>query len=124
MFNYLGKLDTEQNEELGRVLDQTLPKDVSPKNQRSHELEIVITEVDERVNIEWRFSQQRYDKQTQTTLAKTYASNLRKLIDHCLQNKEGNLSPSDFPLAKSLDQKSLDKLLGKLKAVSSLEAEN
>ena len=59
--------------------------------------------------LRWTFSAERHDPQTITELADAYLGELQSLIEHCLRDDAGGLTPSDFPLAK-LTQPQLDAL--------------
>lgn len=59
--------------------------------------------------LRWTFSAERHDPQTISDLADAYVGELQSLIEHCLHDEAGGLTPSDFPLAK-LTQPQLDAL--------------
>ena len=59
--------------------------------------------------LRWTFSAERYEPQTISELADAYLGELHSLIEHCLRDDAGGLTPSDFPLAK-LNQAQLDAL--------------
>ncbi|HWV09625.1 MAG TPA: hypothetical protein VN156_08790, partial [Pseudomonas sp.] len=98
-----------------RLADETLPPHSAAHNRRSHELEVVLAILGGRLQVEMKFAGQRYTEATRDRLLQACMAQLRAVIQHCQGDQAGQLSPADFPLAKALDQKSLDKLLGKLK---------
>ncbi len=59
--------------------------------------------------LRWTFSAERFDGQTINELADAYLGELSSLIEHCLRDDAGGLTPSDFPLA-NLSQTQLDAL--------------
>lgn len=59
--------------------------------------------------LRWTYSRERYDAQTVNELAQAYLAELQALIEHCLEDGAGGLTPSDFPLAQ-LSQAQLDAL--------------
>ena len=48
----------------------------------------------------WTFSAERFQPQTITELADAYLGELQSLIEHCLRDDAGGLTPSDFPLER------------------------
>ncbi|MAM88882.1 MAG: non-ribosomal peptide synthetase [unclassified Hahellaceae] len=114
LFNYLGRVDDGQEAGFFDISSDPVPADRSGANAHIHELEIVPMILNDSLQVEWRFSGQRYDIATQAQLLTRYMAALRALISHCVNPEAGGFTPSDFPLAKKLNQKSLDKLLGKL----------
>jgi amino acid adenylation domain-containing protein/non-ribosomal peptide synthase protein (TIGR01720 family) len=115
LFNFLGKIDLGEQDDSFSVLDIPLPASSAAQNTRSHELEIVVSIMGERLQVEWKFSAKRWQIASAQGLLNDYVATLEVLIKHCLQRENGKLSPADFPLAKDLNQASLNKLLTKLK---------
>ncbi|MGE8360383.1 non-ribosomal peptide synthase/polyketide synthase [Pseudomonas sp.] len=115
LFNYLGQVDGASGDSLLRLADEALPPHSAAHNRRSHELEVVLAILGGRLQVEMKFAGQRYTEATRDRLLQACMAQLRAVIQHCQGDQAGQLSPADFPLAKALDQKSLDKLLGKLK---------
>ena len=68
---------------------------------------------DGRLSVTWAYGEGRHRRETVERLAESFLASLRKLIAHCLAPDAGGFTPSDFPAA-ALDQKSLDRLLGKI----------
>ncbi|NPU92067.1 MAG: non-ribosomal peptide synthase/polyketide synthase [Gammaproteobacteria bacterium] len=122
LFNYLGRFDSSQDDGLLRIADDPVPADRDGTNTLHQELEIVPMVIVDQLQVEWRFSRRRYDLATQERLLARYMERLRELLRHCLDPQAGGLTPSDFPLARQLNQKSLDQLLGKLKPNSKTPA--
>ncbi|VVN03344.1 Linear gramicidin synthase subunit B [Pseudomonas fluorescens] len=109
-FNYLGQFDQSfgadalflpLDEPVGAAHDEhaPLPNELSVDSQ-VYGGELVLR---------WTFSAERYDPQTIDDLANAYLGELHSVIEHCLQDTAGGLTPSDFPLAK-LTQLQLDAL--------------
>jgi len=59
--------------------------------------------------LQWGFSREMYDMATVQRLADDYAAELKALIEHCCATPAGQVTPSDFPLAR-LTQQQLDAL--------------
>ncbi|WP_212625269.1 non-ribosomal peptide synthetase [Pseudomonas sp. PP3] len=109
-FNYLGQFDQSfgadalfhpLDEAIGAAHDANapLPNDLSIDSQ-VYAGELVLR---------WTFSAERHDPQTINELADAYLGELQSLIEHCLRDDVGGLTPSDFPLAR-LNQTQLDAL--------------
>jgi non-ribosomal peptide synthase protein (TIGR01720 family) len=64
----------------------------------------------------WRYSAERYRRETMERLAESYGERLRELIAHCQQAGAGGYTPSDFPAMK-LSQDKLDALIARLDAL-------
>jgi len=61
------------------------------------------------LSLRWTYSAAMFDDAVIEALAQTYADQLQALIEHCLEEGAGGVTPSDFPLA-GLDQAGLDAL--------------
>ncbi|MCG6575819.1 non-ribosomal peptide synthetase, partial [Pseudomonas sp. AF32] len=109
LFNYLGH--EQAPEGWLRPSGLTPPADVAPANRVSHAREVVAWLEDGVLRVEWHSVTPAADRHLPARLLER----LQTLVEHCLDPQAGALMPSDFPLAKALNQKSLDKLLGKLK---------
>ncbi|TWC23391.1 non-ribosomal peptide synthase protein (TIGR01720 family)/amino acid adenylation domain-containing protein [Pseudomonas sp. SJZ085] len=109
LFNYLGHEQTPEG--WLRASSLTPPVDVSPANRVTHAREVVAWLEDGVLRVEWHSVTPEVDSRLPARLLE----HLQALVEHCLDPQAGALMPSDFPLAKALNQKSLDKLLGKLK---------
>jgi len=109
LFNYLGHEQAPGG--WLRASSLTPPPDVAPTNRVTHGREVVAWLEDGVLRVEWHTVTPQVDSQLPARLLER----LQGLVEHCLDPQAGALMPSDFPLAKALNQKSLDKLLGKLK---------
>ncbi|ATQ76400.1 hypothetical protein CR152_19100 [Massilia violaceinigra] len=114
LFNYLGRIDGGDSNAMLSLATEATPLEQAPSNQRTHELEIVAAIQQDVLQVEWRFSGQRLRQEKQQQLLLGFMKRLRQLIDHC-QHSSGAFTPSDFPMAKGMNQQTLNKLLSKLK---------
>ena len=81
-----------------------------PQNRRSYLIEVNAHIVEDRLQLEWTYSQQLHHQTTVERLARDCITALQDLIAHC-QSREGvSFTPSDFPEA-GLSQEELDDLL-------------
>jgi amino acid adenylation domain-containing protein/non-ribosomal peptide synthase protein (TIGR01720 family) len=109
-FNYLGQFDQSFGDAaLFRPLDEPLGAAHDPKAPLPNELSIDSQVYGGELLLRWTFSGERHDPQTIGALADAYLGELQSLIEHCLQDDAGGLTPSDFPLAR-LTQPQLDAL--------------
>ena len=110
LFNYLG----HEQPPAGWLRASTLaaPAEVAPANRVSHAREVVAWLEDGVLHLHWHSVSAEADRDLPARLL----THLQALLEHCLDPTAGALMPSDFPLAKALNQKSLDTLLGKLKS--------
>ncbi|MES2740502.1 MAG: amino acid adenylation domain-containing protein [Pseudomonadota bacterium] len=113
LFNYLGRIDGGDSGALLALANDATPPEQAGANQRTHELEFVAAIHHDVLQVEWRFSGQRLLRDQQQQLLSRYMERLRRLIDHC-QHSSGAFTPSDFPMAKGMNQQTLNKLLSKL----------
>ncbi|WP_367254171.1 non-ribosomal peptide synthetase [Pseudomonas sp. stari2] len=109
-FNYLGQFDQSfGSDALFRPLDEPVGAAHDPHAPLPNELSVDSQVYGGELLLRWTFSAERYDAQTINELADAYVGELLSLIEHCLQDEAGGLTPSDFPLAK-LTQAQLDAL--------------
>jgi len=109
-FNYLGQFDQSFGDDaLFHPLDESagIAHDVDAPlaNALSVDSQVFGGEL----VLRWTFSRERHDSQTISDLAHAYLAELQSLIEHCLKDEAGGLTPSDFPLAR-LTQPQLDAL--------------
>lgn len=109
LFNYLGHEQTSPG--WLRASSLAAPSEVALVNRVSHAREVVAWLEDGVLNLHWHSANPVADRDLPAQLLK----HLQALLEHCLDPQAGALMPSDFPLAKALNQKSLETLLGKLK---------
>ncbi|HWH90152.1 MAG TPA: non-ribosomal peptide synthetase [Pseudomonas sp.] len=109
-FNYLGQFDQSfASDALFRPLDEPAGAAHDPHAPLPNELSVDSQVYGGELVLRWTFSAERYSMQTINDLAAAYLGELHSLIEHCLQDGAGGLTPSDFPLAK-LTQAQLDAL--------------
>ncbi|WP_193076124.1 condensation domain-containing protein, partial [Pseudomonas sp. FME51] len=65
------------------------------------------------LNLGWSFSRKMFKEKTIQRLANEYAEELKLIIDHCLGNDAGGLTPSDL-IGVNMDQHTLDSLLDEI----------
>jgi non-ribosomal peptide synthase protein (TIGR01720 family) len=82
----------------------------SAQGKRTHLIEINGQVVDGQLQLSWEYSRNHHNRTTIEALAERYMTNLRTIIDHCLNPDAGGFTPSDFS-ALVIDQSELDQLV-------------
>ncbi len=109
-FNYLGQFDQLFQDGSDFALVEHAPHFMRAAcNKRNHELDIDACVVNNRLQLDWTYSNTRYNQSTIENLAHNYIAALKALIQHCLSEDSGGYTPSDFPLTR-LRQANLDTL--------------
>jgi non-ribosomal peptide synthase protein (TIGR01720 family) len=121
-FNYFGQIDAGlAGDSLLRPVMRSVPAQRSPRQLRSHLIEINAMVRGQCLEVTWTFGRDIHRQATIQSLADQYIAALRSLIAHCRAVGEASYTPSDFPLA-GMDQKQLDRLLGDLRQKKSRRA--
>jgi non-ribosomal peptide synthase protein (TIGR01720 family) len=108
-FNYLGQLDQALSESsLFRPARESSGPPHSPLGRRPHLIEVNGWVAEDRLHLEWSYSQRVHWRATVERLAQGFLEALEALIVHCQSPEAGGFTLSDFPLAQ-LDQDELDK---------------
>lgn len=110
-FNYREQLDPILPESLAFELVES-DRSSLPGNRR-YLIEIDSGVRENKLQLEWRYSEAAYRRTTIEKLAKDFVDNLRSLATHCQSVEAGTYTPSDFPKA-NLSQKDLDRFLTKI----------
>ncbi|QLG92339.1 non-ribosomal peptide synthetase [Pseudomonas yamanorum] len=109
-FNYLGQFDQSFGDDaLFHPLDESAGLAHDPDAPLPNALSVDSQVYGGELVLRWTFSRERHDSQTISDLAHAYLAELQSLIEHCLKDEAGGLTPSDFPLAR-LTQPQLDAL--------------
>ena len=99
LFNYLGRTDAGRGKDrLFQIADEPIGALVDPRNAVQYPLEINALVAGGRLNITWAYSEGALDGECASGLAQAAHARLETLINHCLHEKVGALTPSDFPL--------------------------
>jgi non-ribosomal peptide synthase protein (TIGR01720 family) len=116
-FNYLGQWDAVFTETpLWRVPALSTGAMQSPRQPRSHLLDIGGLIFDGRLQLHWTYSCDHHHPETIQHLADEFLAQLRTLIDHCVAPEAGGLTPSDFPEFQ-WSQSDLDSITDAIKSV-------
>jgi len=113
VFNYLGQMNfqflpTDWKIEEGLKLSQ------DGENKRFHSIEINAVVTDDKLLLEFNFSNNIYQRKNIEKLADHFKNSMNEIISHCTgEDKNSGFTPSDFSAA-GLDQQELDDLLANL----------
>lgn len=110
-FSYREQLDPILSESLGFDLVESASSSLS--GNRRYLIEIDGCVRNNKLQVEWRYSEQAYRQTTLEKLTLEFVNNLRSLVAHCQSTEAGNYTPSDFPKA-NLNQKDLNRFLAKI----------
>ncbi|WP_426220365.1 non-ribosomal peptide synthase/polyketide synthase [Pseudomonas sp. DWRC2-2] len=109
-FNYLGQFDRQFNESALFVpATQGSGQAQDPEAPLANWLTVEGQVYGGELALQWGFSREMFDVATVQRLADDYVAELKALIKHCCDTPAGQVTPSDFPLAR-LTQSQLDAL--------------
>jgi len=109
-FNYLGQFDRQFNESALFVpASEGSGQAQDPEAPLANWLTVEGQVYGGELALQWGFSREMFDVSTVQRLADEYTAELKALIEHCCAAPAGQVTPSDFPLAR-LTQQQLDAL--------------
>ncbi|WP_437952670.1 non-ribosomal peptide synthase/polyketide synthase [Sorangium sp. So ce296] len=107
-FNYLGRFDDLSDAQaLFRPVADSFGDDASGASRRETWLDVNAGVHGGRLQIGLRFNENLHAEEEIARLLERFVEQLRGLIAHCLDERAGGVTPSDFPLAQ-LTQEELD----------------
>ncbi|MGD2085178.1 MAG: amino acid adenylation domain-containing protein [Candidatus Aminicenantes bacterium] len=113
-FNYLGQFrqNVDETDNSVNIGFSRLPagNDMSPEMERFFTIDVTGISVDSGLSFFFHYNGNEYKRSSIETLARCYQSALIEVIDHCLNKKEKELTPSDFT-KKDMDMEELDGVL-------------
>lgn len=113
LFNYLSRVRNLGGEGPFTMISAAETTSRADRNARLHALEVVAAVGNERLGVDWYYSDAVHEAATIAHLADGFLEILRRFIDHCLGDEAGGFTPSDFPEA-GLDQAELDRFLDEI----------
>ncbi|MGG7637830.1 amino acid adenylation domain-containing protein, partial [Pseudomonas sp. ES1] len=110
-FNYLGQFDASFTEDDGLFAPsgEAAGADQDADAPLGNWLSLNGQVFDGELTLGWTFSHEMFDSATIERLAAEYSAELAALVEHCCEDGQRGLTPSDFPLAR-LTQAQLDAL--------------
>jgi len=114
-FNYLGQFDQALPKDgIFGIAEESRGRDRDAEGIRGALIDINGGILRGQLTMEWSYSTNIHRRGTIERLANEYIEALRNIIKHCQTPEAEGFTPSDFPMA-DVDQKELEKLLGKIK---------
>lgn len=113
IFNYIGKVNGNPEDAAWELQIKSSGTRRGPNLIRSHLIEIVGMIIQGELHFQWIYQPRSHKHSTITSVGKRSIEILTQLIDHCVNQKHGKYTPSDFPTA-GIDQAQLDNLIAKL----------
>ncbi|AJE54260.1 non-ribosomal peptide synthetase [Paenibacillus polymyxa] len=95
-FNYFGQLDASVSEETYQVSPLSPGHNINPANQDVFPLSISGMVMGRELLIQFTYNRRVYERVTMEHLVTSYQENLIRVIQHCVQQDEKELTPSDF----------------------------
>ena len=124
-FNYLGQLDTAEEETAGT--EGEAPRDeeelrlmlapeptgpnYSARLERAHLIDLEANVAAGRLQLSLTYSRAFHHRETAERLVEEVTTAIRSLVRHCMSPQAGGYTPSDFPLVR-LGQADLDRIAG------------
>ncbi|WP_198161167.1 condensation domain-containing protein, partial [Anabaena sp. CA = ATCC 33047] len=113
-FNYLGQFNQlSDNSQLLTPATEAIGSEQSLLARRSYLLEIDGLVINNRLQIDWTYSQNVHRQSTVENLAQGFINTLKSLLNRSQSPDMGSYTPSDFAAAK-IGEKDFNKLLNKL----------
>ena len=110
LFNYLGQFDqVTRGSELFAFASESTGLWHAPNGRRTHAVEVLVQVRDNKLRIDWNFSEKLIHRASIERLAADFISTLQDIIRHCREADAGGRTPSDVPLAP-LVQAEVDQL--------------
>ncbi|KOR82140.1 condensation domain-containing protein, partial [Paenibacillus solani] len=94
-FNYLGQWDREMDAGAMSMSGLSAGASMSPQAGRACALDIVGSVIDGKLTLVVTYDQQEYRESTMQALLANYKKQLLSIVNHCMQQTETELTPSD-----------------------------
>ena len=95
-FNYLGQFDTDINNDLFDISNLPEGNPISINSERQYTLDISGILAKNVLTISLNYNKYEYKNESVLEFVKKYKLNLQKIIEHCINKKEMERTPSDF----------------------------
>ncbi|WP_260984883.1 condensation domain-containing protein, partial [Paenibacillus xylanexedens] len=94
-FNYLGQWDREMNAGAMSMSGLSTGLPMSPQSERVHALDIAGNVIGGKLMLSLTYDKREYEESTMQGLLDNYKKQLLSIIEHCMQQTEQELTPSD-----------------------------
>ena len=100
-FNYLGQFDKDINQDLFGTSEISAGKSISEESQRICDISINGMVIHGELQLSFGYNREQYNSNTIEKLAISYKKMLLKVINHCIEKEELEMTPSDLWMLKS-----------------------
>jgi len=108
-FNYLGQITLPGLDPSFYLVSPDVPGTLDSRNKRANLIDVICMVFGDRLRIDFIYSQNKHARDTMQRLADSFKEELSRVIAHCLDPNNFDITPSDFDLV-DLDQEALDRL--------------
>jgi non-ribosomal peptide synthase protein (TIGR01720 family) len=113
-FNYLGQVDQVVGEKRDwRSGREGAGEEVDGRTKRRYEIEVNAVVEGGMLKADWSYGSERMEGERVEEMGRRYIEVLREMIEHCVREGGGGMTPSDFPLAE-MSQQELDEFLSEI----------
>ena len=95
-FNYLGQFDEDINNEIFSMSNLDAGSLVSLKNKNLYSLDFLAILINKKLNLNISYSSKEYNQETINELINNYKNNLIRIIEHCLNKENCEITASDI----------------------------
>ncbi|MBW7477863.1 hypothetical protein K0T92_24445, partial [Paenibacillus oenotherae] len=108
-FNYLGQFDGGSNETAFEMSALSGGNSMSPRSRAAHLIEVSCMVAGGAFQIKIGYSSKHFAERTASALGERFIQQLERIIDHCSERKESELTPSDM-MSSDLSIEELEEL--------------
>ncbi|MDP4146802.1 MAG: amino acid adenylation domain-containing protein [Bacillota bacterium] len=95
-FNYLGQFDKDVNQDLFTTSVISAGTSISEESQRIYDININGMVIYGELQLSFQYNKEQYNSDTIEKLAISYEKMLLKVINHCIEKEESEMTPSDY----------------------------
>jgi|GEM_PF-1049508 len=108
-FNYLGQVPNIGSDSSVSIVNMDVKNMIGGCNKRPNLIDVLCLVIGSHLKIEFVYSKNKHMRETIESLALRFKDELSRIIFHCIDPNNFDITPSDFELA-GLDQSQLDKI--------------
>ncbi|MDP4147247.1 MAG: condensation domain-containing protein, partial [Bacillota bacterium] len=95
-FNYLGQFDKDVNQDLFGISEISCGASISKESEQLYAIDVNGMVINGELQMSFAYNKEQYNSDTIEKLAKDYEKMLLKVIDHCIEKEESEMTPSDY----------------------------
>ena len=108
-FNYLGQFNKEISNDLFSLSFEKTGSEISAENRLTADLEVNCLAANGILNIDFKYSNDKFNQQDFTNIKESFMSNLNDIISHLKNMNDMYFTPSDFE-STNIDEADLQEL--------------